>query len=144
MSGAVNFMIGGGFIFWMILTMALTSIFHVKSQYITVVRMGLMLLGTVSAGLLVYWNSHRQKAAAIKIPGAPAIPGAAADTDVDVLLKQAEQKLATSNLGPEARFRTLPVFFLTGPPGAAKTSTVLQSGLEPELLAGNVYQEGAV
>jgi type VI secretion system protein ImpL len=38
----------------------------------------------------------------------------------------------------------LPVVFVIGEPGSTKTSTLLNSGLDPELLAGNVYQDNAV
>ncbi len=38
----------------------------------------------------------------------------------------------------------LPAFLIVGPPGSGKTSVMLHSGLEPELLAGQVYQGARV
>ena len=49
--------------------------------------------------------------------------------------------MAGSNLG---KVGNLPAILLAGPPGSAKTSTMMHSGLEPELIAGQVYQDNAV
>ena len=64
--------------------------------------------------------------------------------ELDTLLAEAEAKLGSSRLVPGASFGALPVIFLVGPQGGTKTSTIVNSGLEPELLAGQVFQDTAV
>ena len=72
--------------------------------------------------------------------GAPSGP----DDEIDSLVRDAEGRLAASNLAQGAKLSNLPVVFVIGEPGSTKTSTLLNSGLDPELLAGNVYQDNAV
>jgi type VI secretion system protein ImpL len=76
-------------------------------------------------------------------PGATGVPSGP-DDEIDSLVRDAEGRLASSNLAQGARLSNLPVVFVIGEPGSTKTSTLLHSGLDPELLAGNVYQDNAV
>lgn len=92
--------------------------------------------------------------AAPSIPGAPSIQappiaaggvacgGAAGSEDILVLLREAQRRLSSSQKVHGARLTNLPAIFLVGEAGSAKTSTVLNSGLEPELLAGQVSADG--
>ncbi len=75
--------------------------------------------------------------------GGTAAPGGAAD-EVDLLVRDAEARLAASRLAQDAKIANLPAVFLIGESGTAKTCTMLNCGLEPELLAGQVYQENAI
>ncbi len=68
------------------------------------------------------------------------LAGASAEEEIAFLMKTAETKLTTSRMGRDAKLSTLPVFFLVGEAGSAKTSIFVQSSQEPELLAGQVYQ----
>ena len=70
---------------------------------------------------------------------APEEPGSGGD-EIALLVRDAEAKLAAAKLEQGARVGNLPVYLLMGDPGSAKTSIMLHSGLEPELLAGQVYQ----
>ena len=50
-------------------------------------------------------------------------------------------------LAPEmkgASVTSLPVFLIAGPQGSGKTNAMVHSGLDPELLAGQVYQGAEV
>ncbi len=69
---------------------------------------------------------------------------AGADDEVTALLREADARLASSNLAKGARIHNLPVVFVLGDSNSTKTSTILNSGMEPELLAGHVYHDGAV
>jgi type VI secretion system protein ImpL len=62
--------------------------------------------------------------------------------DADPLIREASARLAQSKAG--AGVANLPMIFVVGDKGTAKTSTILNSGLDPELLAGQVYQDNAV
>jgi type VI secretion system protein ImpL len=71
-----------------------------------------------------------------------AAPEAAGGGDADPLIREASARLAQSKAG--AGVANLPMIFVIGDKGTAKTSTILNSGLDPELLAGQVYQENQV
>ena len=64
--------------------------------------------------------------------------------DINALIQEAEAKLAAGKQAGGGKAGSLPVYFLLGETGSAKTSVMLHSGLEPELLAGQVYQSGNV
>ena len=59
-----------------------------------------------------------------------------------MLIRDAEQRLAAA--GQRARVANLPVVFVLGDAGSAKTCLVVHSGLEPELLSGQVYENNNV
>jgi type VI secretion system protein ImpL len=61
-----------------------------------------------------------------------------------VLLCDAEKKLASAQLAKGARICNLPAILLLGEASSTKTTTMLHSGLEPELLAGQVYEHGNI
>lgn len=102
------------------------------------VRLGLMALGILSAGLWLWWKQKR---------GGAGAEGGALPAEAEMLepmFRDAEAKLAASKLGREARLGTLPLVLALGDEGSAKSSTIVNSGLDAELLAGHVYQEGYV
>jgi len=74
--------------------------------------------------------------------GAPAAAAGGGDGEADDLIRAASARLAQSKAG--AGVANLPMIFVIGDKGTAKTSTILNSGLDPELLAGQVYQDNAV
>ncbi len=74
-------------------------------------------------------------------PRAQGAPAAGA-SEADDLIREASARLAQSKAG--AGVANLPMIFVIGDKGTAKTSTILNSGLDPELLAGQVYQDNVV
>lgn len=60
------------------------------------------------------------------------------------LYREARSKLSAMGLKGRHLFGTLPTIVVMGPRGSTKTSVVLQSGLDTEHLAGNLYYEGTV
>jgi type VI secretion system protein ImpL len=82
---------------------------------------------------------------------APVRPVSGDDPEVVALaglLTEANTRLAKSPKLASRRARTtvtrLPLFLLGGAEGAGKTSTFLKSGLEPELLAGQVFRDSNI
>ena len=76
-------------------------------------------------------------------PSQPGLgPAAGGESEADDLIRAASTRLAQSRAG--AGVANLPMIFVVGDRGTAKTSTILNSGLDPELLAGQVYQDNAV
>ena len=89
--------------------------------------------------LLVVWLVLRKK----KKRAAEGEDSGAGGDEVAQLIHEAEAKLAAAKL-ESAKVGNLPVFFLLGDPGSTKTSVMLHCGLDPELIAGQVYQNGNV
>jgi type VI secretion system protein ImpL len=87
------------------------------------------------------WYANRKSR---KPSGPPGATDGAASPELASILQEAESKLSSSPLGRDARLSRLPVILVTGPEGSAKTTVVLRSGLEPELLAGQVSGDGIV
>jgi type VI secretion system protein ImpL len=66
------------------------------------------------------------------------------DDEIDGLVREAENRLAASTQAKGSRLANLPMIFVIGDTGSTKTSSILHSGLDPELLAGSVYQDSTV
>ena len=64
--------------------------------------------------------------------------------DIDNLVHDAVRKLHESSLGRGASLGKLPVVFVLGESDSAKTHTIVNSSLDPELLAGHVYQDNQI
>jgi type VI secretion system protein ImpL len=110
---------------------------------VTTIVMGAVAL--VVAAITMYVQKKTQdKIAGVGQPsqGAPAAAAPAGGGDADPLIREANTRLAQSKAG--VGVANLPMIFVIGDKGTAKTSTILNSGLDPELLAGQVYQENAV
>jgi type VI secretion system protein ImpL len=65
-------------------------------------------------------------------------------TNLTALLRDADAKVRQANRAGAKSLSALPLLYIVGDENSAKTQTVLQSGLDPELLAGNVFQDGGV
>ena len=106
----------------------------------TLVRMVLLSVVFCAWGL-VYWlrekKQRRQETEAQRAQAAVA----ADEREIESFVRDAENRLAASSVGKEARLGNMPIYFLIGETGAAKTSLFVNSGVEPELLAGQVYQD---
>jgi type VI secretion system protein ImpL len=127
--------------------------FQGPTWYLFLTMMGS--LGLTSSALFYYlqnkWTERRarkqEEAAAAAAGGgagaAPAAVGAAPEPgESQHWIKEANNRLAQSR--PGVGIENLPMIFVAGDRGTAKTSTILNSGLEPELLAGQIYQDNAI
>jgi type VI secretion system protein ImpL len=59
--------------------------------------------------------------------------------EMSLLIREAEARLAAARIEKGAKVANLPAFVLMGDSGTTKTSVIVHSGLDPELLAGQVY-----
>lgn len=100
-----------------------------------IVRGGLWLLGLIAA-LLVYLVLKG------KGDSAPAHPEQR--SELDVAMAAARARLATARGKAGAQFGRLPILLVTGPASAAKTTIVARSGLQPDLLAGEIMRGDTV
>jgi type VI secretion system protein ImpL len=120
-----------------------TGLLHLSGTAEMIVR-SLLLGVAMSAYGLIYWlrsRRDRQKEAEAQRGQTEGVGG---EQEIDVLVRDAETRLAASLLGKEAKLADLPAYFLVGETGAAKTSVFVHSGVEPDLLAGHVYQDNTV
>ncbi|MDX2150510.1 MAG: ImcF-related family protein [Bryobacteraceae bacterium] len=97
-------------------------------------------IGLLASALLFWWDSKKKKAQAA---AAPAGGDAGAGDAIEALIREAEGRLAASKAAPGG-LGSLPLYFVIGEQGSTKTSIMVHSGLEAELLAGQVYQDTAI
>ncbi len=106
---------------------------------------GLLALIGIAAAVAYLWyqlSSAKQQASSLRGDSGGRPKGGGGE--VDILIREAQKALAASELGRKAKLADLPVFVLVGKRGSAKTSTVVHSGLHPDLLSGQVYRDDAV
>jgi type VI secretion system protein ImpL len=99
-----------------------------------ILRIGLLVLGAVAAGL-IYWLVKRRTARQRASAGID---------DLEALFSQAQERLASAPGLTERRLTALPLVLIIGPEGSAKTSTIAHSGVAPTLLAGHLSRGGEV
>ncbi len=90
----------------------------------------LALLGLISAGVLLYYFRHDLRK---PVAGSPA-------GSLEATIAAARAQLATAQHVGKPNLGALPVLVVLGPTGSTKTTTVVRSGLDPELLAGDVFR----
>jgi len=123
------------------------QIFHAVGTNAIVLRGGILLLGVIAViGLLLWARSSMPPLPGSEEGSAPqaGASGGAASQDIDILVREAAGKVAAARLAAGAKLTSLPTVFLLGETGAGKTSAMDQSGLDAELLAGQVYQESSI
>lgn len=122
------------------------QILHVAGTNAVVLRGGILLLGVIAVIGLLLWARSAMPPMPTSEEGAPsaAASGGAASQDVDILIREAAGKVAAARLAAGAKLSSLPAVFLLGETGGGKTSAMDQSGLDAELLAGQVYQESSI
>jgi len=99
-----------------------------------VLRILLVALGALAAGIVLFFHfreKHRD-AATKNMPGG---------SDLDLLLHEAANRLAGAQRAGPRSLDSLPLLYILGDGNSAKTTAVIKSGFDPELLAGQVYRE---
>lgn len=123
-------------IFYLVLAWIVGPLIHLTGATLWLLRGSLMLLGVVAAGLFL-WFHHRLKRGSTLAPA----QFAGVAEQLKLLLRQAEQKLT---MGKQGSLGSLPIVFVLGDLNSAKTSSMIHSGLDPELIAGHVYRDSDV
>jgi type VI secretion system protein ImpL len=80
----------------------------------------------------------------LRKPAPPPPPKDAVTEELQRALVAAEKKLASAKVAPSGALGKLPVVLMLGGPGSTKTSTIVRSGLDVELLTGDVFRDDAV
>ncbi len=113
----------------------------VHGSDVWILRGVLALLGVIGAAVAYFYVYKIDKAK--KSSGEEdALPGQT--DDLDALVREAVRRLKQSTLGRGTNLGSLPLVFVLGDPGSTKTTVLLHSALDPELLAGQVYRENEV
>jgi type VI secretion system protein ImpL len=122
-------------VIWLLLGWFLGSWMAIKSPAIWYLRAGLWVLGI--AGFVGY-VILRPKDETAPLEGA----AANASAEIDYNFTEASKRIqaATGN----KQLNSLPAIFVLGDTGAAKSTIIAQSGIEPELIAGQAMQDGVV
>ena len=97
------------------------------------------LLGALTT-IFVLWYLHKLDVAAGLAAG-PETPDA---INLSTLLREADARVHQANRAGAKSLAALPLIYVIGDENSAKTQTVLQSGLDPELIAGNVFRDGSI
>jgi type VI secretion system protein ImpL len=110
---------------------------HFNGTRFTLFIVILGLLGAIATAFIVWIIGKSSPGSGIST--GPDTPDAINLTN---LLRDADGKIRQG--GRAKSLAALPLIYVIGDENSAKTQTVLQSGLDPELIAGNVYQDGIV
>ena len=106
----------------------------VAGTALLILRILLVLLGAVAAGVILFlhFREKRRDSATKNMPGG---------SDLHTLLHDAERQLATAQRSGPKSLDSVPLLYVLGEANSAKTTAVLKSGFDPELLAGQVYRD---
>ncbi len=129
---------GAVLVVYLVLVWFLGTWLNLHGSDLWILRGMLAVLGLIGAGVFL-WFHHRSKKAEDGF--VEAAPGSA--QDVDLIIHDAVRRLRSSSQ-PGASLSKSPVMILIGEPGSIKTTTIVNSGLDPELLAGQAYQDNNV
>ena len=111
------------------------ALMHLEGGEGWILRGGIWFLGLVATLLIFLFFNAKAKAA-------PAEPQAR--DEIDVVFAAARSRLASAKGKAGARFGRMPLIIVAGPGGSAKTTVITRSGMEPELLAGEVHRGDAI
>jgi type VI secretion system protein ImpL len=120
-----------------LLAFGIAALLHLQgTAYILFVVLILLVgVGAAVAILILHFRAKKNQGQ----DGDAAVGGATGE--LDVLLNDANRKLRESQQGAKT-LDAVPLIYILGETGTAKTTTVIRSGLDPELVAGAVPTEG--
>ena len=133
---------GAALLVYLVFVWFLGNLLHLHGSSLWILRIGLSVIGIAAAGVFLWFKRKEERKAAAEAGGAEA--AGPAHEEIDTLIRDAEAKLAAARIAGGAKLGNLPAIFLIGEAGSTKTSTMMHSGLEPELIGGQVFQDTAV
>lgn len=128
----------GVLLLFILLAWLLGWILGVQGGGAWIFRGSLIFLGLVAA-VLVFFFIRRRGGGEAEAEG-----GGREDDELASVVSMARSRLAASAATTTSKLGKLPVMLVLGPSGSTKTSVVVHSGMDPELLAGEVHRGEAV
>lgn len=120
----------GVFVAYLLVAVIVAFAFKLHGPRLWPMVITLTVLGLISAGILLWFLREDLRA---PVPGTPA-------SGIDATLAAATKQLAAARRGGKPSFGSQPVLLVVGPQSSTKTTTVIRSGLDPELLAGDIFR----
>ena len=114
----------------------LAGLMGLEGRNALILRLSLALLGVIVALVALLY--------VLRKPAPPPAPKDAVAEEAQKAFAAAEKKLAAAKVAPAGALGKLPLVMMLGPAGSTKTSSIVRSGLDVELLAGDVFREDAV
>ena len=124
-----------GFVLYLALVICLAFLLHLDGSKRLLFILILALLGAIACAVILWYLK--------KINPAEATANETDLGNLDALVRDADAKLKQANRGAKS-LAAMPLIYVIGDENSAKTQTILQSGLDPELLAGQVYRDSAL
>jgi type VI secretion system protein ImpL len=129
---------GLGLLLWLALAWVLSAALGLRGGDWWIIWGGLGLLGLIAAGVLVWYFLQElppEEEEELQPRGGD---------DIDLAVNTARQRLRTARYAEQTHLGRLPILLCLGPVGSAKTTTIVRSGLDPDLLAGETLRGDAV
>jgi type VI secretion system protein ImpL len=125
------------YLVYLVLAWFIGSLLHLQGRDLWILRGGLAVLGLAAAIVFLWYYLKLKKE---KSSAAGGSQNSAEANSIDAVIREAEARLRTSNLGRSGTLDKLPTVLVLGDTNAAKTSSMVNSGLTVDLLAGQVYE----
>lgn len=121
---------------WLLVVWFVVSFLGLSGRENATIRTALIMLGVAAICALIFYflKMHKDKEGA----------EAKRADEVDVTMATARTRLAAAKFSDKTRLSQLPLILCLGPADSAKTSTIIRSGLDPDLLAGEVLRGDAI
>ena len=124
------------FLVYVAVVIGAAFLLHFEGTKLVLFCVVLALVGVIALAIVLwYLNSITPKAEPLEAANL------ADSGNLDALIRDANQKLKQSGRGSAKSLAQMPVIYIIGDENAAKTQTVLQSGLDAELIAGQIYRD---
>jgi type VI secretion system protein ImpL len=119
---------------WIVLAWLIGTWLKLAGLDLWLLRGGLILIGIVGAAGFLWLRQKEEGSASGPVSGQ-------GSSEVDGAFREADVRLQSPSLHAEAKISHLSCLLIVGEERSAKTSIAVHSGLEPELVAGQVFRD---
>ena len=121
-----------GLLIWLLVVWLVLSFLKLNRRETASVAAFLIVLGVSAISSLVWYFLKKLKA--------KEGPKGSGPDEMDASISTARARLAAAKLSDKTRLSQLPLILCLGPSDSAKTSLLVRSSLDPDLLSGEVYE----
>ncbi|WP_263381169.1 ImcF-related family protein [Granulicella arctica] len=128
-----------GFVIYLLIVVGTGFLLHLQGSKLVFFIVILALLGAAACAVILWYLKKTAP------PEETGEESSATDMgNLDALLRDADAKLKQAGRTGAKSLSAMPLIYVIGDENSAKTQTILQSGLDPEVLAGQVYRDQVV